>query len=456
MKKVEISLDNSDNLLLKYYKSIKSKEYKTIVDGQYIYEFINLISREQIKKIYNNSFDLLLIYEDFILSIKEYSKVFAREEFGTIRNKINLDYGKKKLKNFRRIKLQKKNTYSNQIYKRVTALTLSMFIGFTLFYGCQCDTSNTQGDVILDNSSIVFNVSSIDYNEILEQVSEAHSSEVIEETNSTEDSEILEETDDQETEELKDTVREPSGNLGVLEKEPDFIENINNDLYIDYTDRSLDDSENRTKEYYGELIEKYSKMYGLDPKIVLGIAMQESGIHSPIMDECGTIGLMKMQSKYLLGYQTTAYNFETKQYDTIAPNLDDLKDVSTNIRIACMILQRLMKLYNYNIVLAIQSYNMGEGNIGNILDMYIEGTNKTLDEIKNNPNDLGWLEYRNKIKAGDSHYLENVFSWLGSEIELQVLKLDGTIVNLNISNEKPKLIIFKPNNSRHGKPIIYN
>ena len=415
MKEINLYLD--DNKL-----TLECSNFKT-TDSEHLIKFIDLISKEKIKDIQKSNFDLLLVYKKYLVHIKNYSEVFKTEIFNTIKNKINI-YNCKKYKKF---KLQKENKY--------TRLKISLgviFIPSLVILSSLVNLDKT--DIVFDNNtSVVSNID--DYAESLivyqeESIDIKPNRELLEDENIN-----------------TQVINKPSINYKkYIESLKEFenkllkatkidIDSIVPSIDIEYKSRVLEDSKNKTKQYYGDIIEKYSKMYGIDSKIVLGIAMQESGIHSPIMDECGTIGLMKMQSKYLIGYKITAYNFETNSYETITADLNDLQNVETNIKIACMILQNKFKLYDYNILLAIQGYNMGQGNIRKVLNLYMTESNKELQEVINEKTNIEWINYREKIKAGDSHYLEHVFSWIGDSFQIELTKPDGTIVRLKVNSK---------------------
>ena len=111
-----------------------------------------------------------------------------------------------------------------------------------------------------------------------------------------------------------------------------------------------------------------------------------------------------------------------------------IKDVGYNIRIGCMYLQNCMKYMNYNVIAAVQCYNMGFGNMSKILNAYSKEINKSVDEILADKNDTGWMKYRNHINVGDRNYVENVFSWLGPKIDLNTTTTNNKIIISNITN----------------------
>lgn len=216
-------------------------------------------------------------------------------------------------------------------------------------------------------------------------------------------------------------------NLSQKNKELDSVS-------IEYEDRSDTEKAYITKSYYSSLINKYADMYGIDPVLVTAVATQESGVHSSITSPGGATGLMQIQNSVWLGENVSAYNFETNSMETFTVTLDKIQDLEYNIKIGCMILQNAFQYMNYNTLAAIQCYNMGYGNMMDILNHYADDTNQGVDQILKNPEDIGWLSYRSYIDEGDQKYVEHVLSWIGEDFDLKNVKVDGSLVDINIDN----------------------
>lgn len=243
-----------------------------------------------------------------------------------------------------------------------------------------------------------------------------------------------EETISDETDELGDLEFQDSliGDEN-LDKE-DVKENDSLSIFIDYFDQSDSERANNTRENYGDLIKKYSLMYGVDPNIMLGIATQERGIHSSERDACGALGLMQIEYNIWVNQTISAYNFNTNEMEEFKITPENMSDLETNIKIACMIFQNNLKDMNYNVIAALQCYNMGVGNMNALLKTYAFYSGKTCDEILNDCQDTGWLSYRQFINQGDKEYVEKVLSWIGKDVGFRVIKIDGTIINTEVNN----------------------
>ena len=70
-----------------------------------------------------------------------------------------------------------------------------------------------------------------------------------------------------------------------------------------------------------------------------------------------------------------------------------------------------------------------------ILDAYAADTGQTREDVLNNPEDTGWLNYRT-MKKGDPEYIENVNKWIADNSFAVTNVETGESVKLEISNEK--------------------
>ena len=120
--------------------------------------------------------------------------------------------------------------------------------------------------------------------------------------------------------------------------------------------------------------------------------------------------------------------------DTIQITQEKLNDIESNIQIGSMILRNYLENANYNIPLALQTYNFGPGNMEKVLSDCSKKENKEISELRNNSTNNDWLNYRSTINAGDSKYVEHVFSYLPNDTELSVKKRNNEVKTVKISN----------------------
>ena len=74
-----------------------------------------------------------------------------------------------------------------------------------------------------------------------------------------------------------------------------------------------------------------------------------------------------------------------------------------------------------------------------ILNEYCNVENKTKEEVKNNIEDIEWLEYRDIVPWGNPKYIEGVLPYVTNDngkINTFVYKPDGSMVKLNINNKE--------------------
>lgn len=203
--------------------------------------------------------------------------------------------------------------------------------------------------------------------------------------------------------------------------EPDYQEKEDKVLipesYFDYyyEDRSQTDKAIKTKNLYYDVIDKYSKTYGLPTNLMLAVATQERGVHSDKIDSDGGFGLFQIQMRgswNWYGKTVSAINFETgeREYLTIGlredGSLDEnmVGDLEYNTRAACMIMSSNIEYCKGDIICALQCNNSGT---------------KPL-KLKSSYGD-DWVNHRSGL-AGDPEYLEHVLSYVPANDNIFVYK----------------------------------
>ena len=126
---------------------------------------------------------------------------------------------------------------------------------------------------------------------------------------------------------------------------------------------------------------------------------------------------MQIQYNVLINKTLTVYelNEATGNYEQRELTITDDKLVSVdgNIRVGCAVLQYNLLENNYNIPVAIQSYNMGSNAVQTVISRYANDYGMRLEDVLNNPSDMGWINYRNSYGiVGDYNYIENINSWV--------------------------------------------
>lgn len=179
---------------------------------------------------------------------------------------------------------------------------------------------------------------------------------------------------------------------------------------------------------YREFYEKYGKMYGIDPNLLLLIGAQEQNGQHKIVPGAPAIGLMQIEAACWLGKKIEVWNFEINDYETIYIDSNKITDVEYNIKYGAALLRYCIdyseKKVKKDIVpendflaFSAQTYNMGETNMNLILKY---------------PGN--WSDNRKYIAEGDSEYIEHVFCEAPSDVAYWLKTKDGTIHYFTMTN----------------------
>ena len=216
---------------------------------------------------------------------------------------------------------------------------------------------------------------------------------------------------------------EPNNGIATGDKDEDMDEgldpfnvgsSLDKNMVVDYL-----------SSYEGGLVSKYASDYGVDPNIMVSIAMQETTLNHSACIPGGDmysgygVGLMQLESPS--GEEVTAYNYNTKGWETEYITMDNACDIEKNIKIGCMLFQNKLKENNGNILLSIQSHNYGQP----MIDMMMNNLYGTdADNVKREYDNISWLSEVKNISDdpgkylddwvggyGDGNYLENVLKF---------------------------------------------
>ena len=418
MKRYELYVDNDNKLVVSEFKTIHSEYESKVLRGAQTYDLIKKLASSKIIDFYNiEKRDVLLLeYKDYIVNINEYDKVFMKRGTAPLLKNIK-DYSEaQKAKKIETQKVQKseppkvkrKNKHTG---KKIIATGLTLLV----LAGCASNLlkKETQvNDLFYNQTQIVQDETKDDFMGDLDNTNDSSKTQF----------------------ELENTLnilpnKQTQTNLSIIDDEET--------IHLDYEDWSDSKKAYITRAYYSQMITKYANMYGLDPDLVIAVATQESrsGIHTTVMDPGGATGLMQIQNSVWVGNDVSAYNFETGKVETLKVTKERIQDVSYNIRIGCMILQNTMEYMKYNTLAGIQCYNMGYGNMMKILNACSKDTGRSVDEILKDVNNTNWMNYRKIITVGEKEYVERVLSWMGEDVNIKILKRDGSPVSINVGNQ---------------------
>lgn len=214
-----------------------------------------------------------------------------------------------------------------------------------------------------------------------------------------------------------------------------------NSINMNFSSRLDTSKAQNTRDNYAELITKTAKTFGVDPNVMIAMATQEKGEHSREIDPDGGVGLMQIQYSVWIDQDLTAYDYDTNKLITIHIDDQNIRDLETNIKIACMIFQGNLKDMHYNLPASLQAYNWGATGAKKILSTYAIETNQTLDEVLDNYADTTWLN-----RFGEYIYADLVLSYFDTSENISNLKRDQdnniSTINYHINNENNNTLYY--------------
>ena len=391
MERIELYLNKKNRPVIDVYKNINDDVESKQIKSYKALDIIDKISTYKIQSVSVKGEDIVLKYDNFIVNISEYKEVFKLNEMKQLQSIVKKQFEKQNQKKVKKKKVQRKNKHTGS---KIIAATLVLSL---LGAGTVTAHQKIGNDKKLDYS-LIEEPTKIEQTTVIDQIK----------------------------------VTEPISNKTMI-VETTTTEPETEVVTLNYEDRSNTPKAKMTASYYGDIIRKYAKTYGLDAELMIAIATQERGIHAEKMDKGGATGLMQIQNSVWRGQKLTAYNYETKTNETITVDEGRLSDVYYNIKVGCMIFQTALKYMDYNVVAAVQCYNMGSGNMNKILITYATKTGKTKSQILSDKTDTGWLKYRSLINQGDNEYVEHVFSWMIQDDEINILNQNEEI-NVAVSS----------------------
>lgn len=177
-------------------------------------------------------------------------------------------------------------------------------------------------------------------------------------------------------------------------------------------------------------MERYSSYYGVDISLMVAIAMREGSCNTGMWNltfaqtQTSAYGVFQMKMSQWLNKNISSFNYLTNSTDTLTINKAGGDE---NIHFAIMYIANLVKSYNGNVLMALQSYNFGGGSVDAVLSAYATASGISKESLyqKDYLYDLGWMAYRNIINNGDKQYVENVLRYLPTDHSTLTFKLNS-------------------------------
>lgn len=266
--------------------------------------------------------------------------------------------------------------------------------------------------------------------------------------------EMIEELENELESEILDTeflTEDPIEMTDEVNNQAKIDETIGNPVYLDFeltNDRVK--KEYAASQFY-DICAEGAQDYGWSTNIPMSMLTQESAGKEK--------NLMQIQFNEWNDEPQRVFNFTKNQYETfmltntpekyadkeyIIVTEKDLDDPRTNIRVGCALLRKSAEAMHYHLLAAIQCYNLGIGNMEDVLGYTAEVTGQEVDDILSDQTNASFAEYTYLPGVGDPKYLSNVFAFLdgyGEEITYKHFNKNDEIIEerINIFSHQQKL-----------------
>lgn len=180
------------------------------------------------------------------------------------------------------------------------------------------------------------------------------------------------------------------------------------------------------------IFEKYGKMYGVDPYLLVAIAARESsGSH---YDKNGAVkvgaatGLMQLER--LGDRSVTAHNFETGSKESFTVTNESAKEIESNVKWATMYVASQMERYKYNFLKGLQSYNFGS--FYRDTDWSVEASQSYQREVMKGGGDANYVHHVLQYYASPETPVPYVLTISGETVTMDNSDLPmGTVESIN-------------------------
>lgn len=134
----------------------------------------------------------------------------------------------------------------------------------------------------------------------------------------------------------------------------------NIDIPVEYSEEKANEFL-LSQEKYKDIIPEMAKTYGIDENILTAIAAIDIQERDDSIIGSGTrIGPMHIKYYEIANRSFRVYNYKEQAFELIEVKENDLVNPETNIKIGCAMIQRALRDCNGNIVLALESSELGK------------------------------------------------------------------------------------------------
>lgn len=411
MDKIVVCCERN-RLTTKYYNSYTDSSYSNIFFGDEAKKFLDKVERRNATdaRISKDGKVIRIVYPDRVIFIKDYKQVFERVDARKKVDKYNASRASKYMNGGRKAKRVSK---TGAITKGLMVLLIMVSVLSVSHKIKDFDDPFTPSA----NATWMSNVSQ----ENIEKYLNEEQPDIEEKDPGYDkllmDTQMISLLDVEEAEKKEQTNGELLAQL--VEEKDTIYQNFN----IDFSDRTSAEKAVSAKNNYYSLVSKYAKTYGIDKDLMMAIGTQEKGVHSTEIDPGGGVGLMQMQYQVWVNQDVKAYNFDTNSWESFHVTDSNIRELDTNIRIACMYFQNCLVNMDYNVPAALCAYNWGMTSTKNKLSEFSQDRGLSLNEVLE-ANDTSWINLFNVNGDTSLAYPKMVLSYYDSSKPIENEKID--------------------------------
>lgn len=411
MDKIVVCCEKN-RLTTKYYNSYTDSSYSNIFFGDEAKKFLDEVERRNATdaRISKDGKVIRIVYPDRVIFIKDYKQVFERVDARKKVDRYNASRASKYMNGGRKAKRVSK---TGAITKGLMVLlimvsVLSVSHKIKDFGDPFTPSANAtwMSDVSQENIEKYLNEEQPD----IEEKDPGYDKLLM-------DTQMISLLDVEEAEKKEQTNGELLAQL--VEEKDTIYQNFN----IDFSDRTSAEKAVSAKNNYYSLVSKYAKAYGIDKDLMMAIGTQEKGVHSTEIDPGGGVGLMQMQYQVWVNQDVKAYNFDTNSWESFHVTDSNIRELDTNIKIACMYFQNCLVNMDYNVPAALCAYNWGMTSTKNKLSEFSQDRGLSLNEVLE-ANDTSWINLFNVNGDTSLAYPKMVLSYYDSSKPIENEKID--------------------------------
>ena len=411
MDKIVVCCERN-RLTTKYYNNYSDSSYSNIFFGDEAKKFLDEVERRNASdaRISKDGKVIRIVYPDRVIFIKDYKQVFEIVDARKKVDKYNASRASKYMNGGRKAKRVSK---TGAITKGLMVLlimvsVLSVSHKIKDFGDPFTPSANAtwMSDVSQENIEKYLNEEQPD----IEEKDPGYDKLLM-------DTQMISLLDVEEAEKKEQTNGELLAQL--VEEKDTIYQNFN----IDFSDRTSAEKAVSAKNNYYSLVSKYAKTYGIDKDLMMAIGTQEKGVHSTEIDPGGGVGLMQMQYQVWVNQDVKAYNFDTNSWESFHVTDNNIRELDTNIKIACMYFQNCLVNMDYNVPAALCAYNWGMTSTKNKLSEFSQDRGLSLNEVLE-ANDTSWINLFNVNGDTSLAYPKMVLSYYDSSKPIENEKID--------------------------------